>query len=169
VTAVEKALVFAVLQCVEMLLKLRLSDDDRARMSATLAGLRKLMDAAAERERRAAPGRPVPGGFVYDYVAPNSFSVDWNGTPPDVRAIWEKIYGSKATSSPPPTQRPMTFPWWFGELNLTEWPPTREAIAAAFRALALKRHPDQGGTHDGFVRLTKARDEALVHTEGRRA
>ena len=46
-----------------------------------------------------------------------------------------------------------------------ELPPTgtldRHQITTAFRRLAQKAHPDQGGDHDHFVRLTRARDTLL--------
>jgi hypothetical protein len=37
----------------------------------------------------------------------------------------------------------------------------RRQITTAFRRLAQKAHPDQGGSHDHFVRLTRARDMLL--------
>lgn len=39
--------------------------------------------------------------------------------------------------------------------------PTRAAIDAAFRALAVTAHPDAGGTHDRMVELNRAREEAF--------
>lgn len=38
---------------------------------------------------------------------------------------------------------------------------TVAAVNEAYRALALKSHPDNGGTHDGFLRLNEAREAAL--------
>lgn len=44
-------------------------------------------------------------------------------------------------------------------------PPTR--IKAAFRRKAQKAHPDLGGSHEGFVRVTEARDALLeIHGGG---
>lgn len=50
------------------------------------------------------------------------------------------------------------------------WPPNaavlRGAIEARFRELAAECHPDRrGGSHENFVELSKARDEALAELE----
>jgi curved DNA-binding protein CbpA len=42
----------------------------------------------------------------------------------------------------------------------------RSQINAAFRKLAQKAHPDAGGSHEQFVRITKARS-ALLETINR--
>lgn len=53
-------------------------------------------------------------------------------------------------------------PWWFHELVLAYWPPqSASAVDAAFKAQAAKKHPDVGGTHEGFLTLQRARNEAL--------
>lgn len=39
---------------------------------------------------------------------------------------------------------------------------SRGDIEAAYRDLAKRHHPDTGGTHDGFVEITSARDRALA-------
>jgi hypothetical protein len=52
-------------------------------------------------------------------------------------------------------------PWFCDELGLTEWPSTRNLIENAYRHRAKQTHPDQGGSHEEFVRLGQARAEAL--------
>lgn len=42
-----------------------------------------------------------------------------------------------------------------------ELAPSRVAINSAFRRLAKSAHPDGGGSHEAFVRLTEARDVLL--------
>jgi len=39
--------------------------------------------------------------------------------------------------------------------------PSRVAINSAFRRLAKSAHPDTGGSHEAFIRLTEARDALL--------
>jgi hypothetical protein len=39
---------------------------------------------------------------------------------------------------------------------------TRDRISAAYRELALRRHPDHGGSDAAFIELTAARDQALA-------
>jgi hypothetical protein len=50
--------------------------------------------------------------------------------------------------------------------NLLELPletmVSRSAINSAFRRLAKSAHPDSGGSHEAFVRLTQARDALLA-------
>lgn len=41
----------------------------------------------------------------------------------------------------------------------------RSQIKQAYRRLAQKLHPDQGGTHEEFVRLTEARDALMINIE----
>jgi len=48
------------------------------------------------------------------------------------------------------------------ELDLpADGPLERRQVNAAFRRLAQKAHPDVGGSHEQFVRITKARDVLL--------
>ena len=51
-------------------------------------------------------------------------------------------------------------PWYAPILGLRTWPVTAAALKAAYRKLALERHPDHGGTHAAFVELQKAHDAA---------
>lgn len=43
---------------------------------------------------------------------------------------------------------------------------TPEEVKVRFRELAKTMHPDMGGTHEGFLALTKARDEVIVASAG---
>lgn len=45
---------------------------------------------------------------------------------------------------------------------------TQSDVELAFRRLALKAHPDTGGTQDGFQRLVFQRDLLLSQAENRR-
>jgi hypothetical protein len=47
------------------------------------------------------------------------------------------------------------------ELGLEEPATSAEQVERAFRVMARLRHPDQGGTHEAFIRLQAARDAAL--------
>ncbi len=61
-------------------------------------------------------------------------------------------------------------PWWALRLGL-ERPYTEAAIVRAWRACVVREHPDRGGSHEAFLELERARDEALAfaRTEARRA
>lgn len=50
---------------------------------------------------------------------------------------------------------------WRAVLGFNGGKPTTEAINAAYRALALKRHPDHGGTAAELAELIEARNQAL--------
>lgn len=43
---------------------------------------------------------------------------------------------------------------------------TAEEVTDAFRRLALTYHPDVGGSHEAFLRLTAARDRAMKEING---
>lgn len=52
--------------------------------------------------------------------------------------------------------------WWRQVLGFQAHEPlTREKIEAKYRALAVIRHPDRGGTQDEMVLLNRARESAL--------
>jgi hypothetical protein len=55
----------------------------------------------------------------------------------------------------PPSHRP----WW----EVLELQPhaSLDAISAQYRALAARRHPDRGGSHEAMAEINRARDEAL--------
>jgi hypothetical protein len=54
-------------------------------------------------------------------------------------------------------------PWWALVLDVDPHALTAELVARAFKRQALTRHPDQGGTVEGWHELERARDEALRH------
>lgn len=55
---------------------------------------------------------------------------------------------------------------WRAELGFTSTETlTRDHVLARFKELALKRHPDRGGTVEGFSALVVARDLALEYLE----
>lgn len=62
------------------------------------------------------------------------------------------------STSRAPTPAPRTWPH---VLELS-WPCTAADVRRAYRRLALKRHPDRGGTDAEFNALTKAYDAALL-------
>ena len=45
---------------------------------------------------------------------------------------------------------------------------SQEEIQRAYRRLALKTHPDRGGSAEAFRRATEARDTAMEEVAGRR-
>lgn len=47
-------------------------------------------------------------------------------------------------------------------LGLSAWPCTESEIKRAFTALALRTHPDHGGSPERFMEAKRARDEALA-------
>ncbi len=59
-------------------------------------------------------------------------------------------------------------PWW--QVLGVEETASPEAIDAAYRALAQRRHPDRpGGSHDLMADLNRARDAGLKARGGDRA
>jgi hypothetical protein len=70
-----------------------------------------------------------------------------------------------ASSSRAPAPAPRTWPQVL-ELSL---PCTAADVRRAYRRLALKRHPDRGGTDAEFNALTKAYDAALLELSETRA
>ncbi len=53
-------------------------------------------------------------------------------------------------------------PDWCKVMGFAELPATKDAVESRFRELAVKRHPDQGGSPDEFRMLKEARDAALA-------
>jgi len=70
---------------------------------------------------------------------------------------------SRRVATPPPPARP----WFVDALALPSWPCPARAVKSAFAALALRVHPDHGGTSAQFIEVKRARDEALRALEGR--
>jgi len=60
-------------------------------------------------------------------------------------------------------------PWFVAELALPSWPCSRAEVKSAFAAIALRTHPDHGGTDAAFIKAKSARDAALTALEGRAA
>jgi hypothetical protein len=55
---------------------------------------------------------------------------------------------------------------WQSALNLNSPAPTLDEIDAAYRAMAMKHHPDRGGDVEVFRALTKHRDQARAWVLG---
>lgn len=55
-----------------------------------------------------------------------------------------------------------TLPWFATTLGLASWPVESAQVKSAYRKLALKRHPNRGGTHEGFVELQRAYSAAYT-------
>lgn len=53
--------------------------------------------------------------------------------------------------------------WWREALDLDADPFTVADVERAYKRAALRAHPDQGGSHEAFIMLQKAREEALRH------
>ena len=66
----------------------------------------------------------------------------------------------RRATAPGQAPRGAAFPTCFQHLGLA-WPCTPSDVRRAFRALAKTTHPDQGGTHEGFIALKTAYDETL--------
>lgn len=56
---------------------------------------------------------------------------------------------------------PVILPDCFKVLGYTEKPTDAEGVKARFKTLAKKAHPDGGGSHESFIRLQAAADEAI--------
>lgn len=52
-------------------------------------------------------------------------------------------------------------PSWRDVLGIKSKNPTRKGVLHRFRALALRHHPDRGGSPDVFRKIVAARDAAL--------
>jgi hypothetical protein len=72
---------------------------------------------------------------------------------------------SKRNVTAPPA-RTGTKPWALGVLGLST-PATVPEIKRAFRALALRTHPDRGGDEAAFIDAKRAYDVALATAETR--
>jgi hypothetical protein len=149
-TTFERLTINLLTELAGVVLLLKLPEENRTRVVRALS---ELATWAATVQRTTAPPPPPPPKPT-----------------PNVADIFEAMYGpgSPFARSPfwngrpyAPPEQPK--PWWFAELGLTEWPISRETVATAFKTLAAKRHPDAGGSHEAFVRLGKARDEALSY------
>lgn len=55
----------------------------------------------------------------------------------------------------------LSVPWFVTALGLPAWPCAAADVRRAFAALALRTHPDHGGTAAAFMEAKRARDEAL--------
>jgi hypothetical protein len=77
------------------------------------------------------------------------------------RRAYEKPRGEGSRQQP---QRLSFPPLSLSALGL-RWPTTREAITKAYRALAVKHHPDRGGEPAAMVKINQARDEALAYLD----
>ena len=64
-----------------------------------------------------------------------------------------------------PPARPRPVPRSLRALGLTV-PCSAGDVRRAYRRLALERHPDRGGTHEGFLALQRDYEQALRLTEG---
>ena len=58
--------------------------------------------------------------------------------------------------------------WWRVALDLPHGEFTADDVERAYKRAAVTAHPDQGGDHETFITLTRARDEALLRTSGAR-
>lgn len=89
----------------------------------------------------------TPGRSFKDWFA------DWSAL---IRAMSDALFGPfpSATSLPP-------LPWFVTALGLPAWPCAASDVRRAFAALALRTHPDHGGTAAAFMEAKRARDEAL--------
>ena len=76
-------------------------------------------------------------------------------------AAWWSASGLAVSPAPAPRTWPQV-------LELSS-PCTAADVRRAYRRLALKRHPDRGGTDAEFNALTKAYDAALLEVEATRA
>lgn len=61
---------------------------------------------------------------------------------------------------PEATETPIT-PMWWEVLKVDRYASIVE-IETAYRTAAKRTHPDAGGNHDEFIRVVKARDEAIM-------
>jgi hypothetical protein len=59
--------------------------------------------------------------------------------------------------------------WWRVALDLPRGEFTTGDVERAYKRAAIVAHPDQGGTHEAFVTLTRARGEALLRASGTRS
>jgi hypothetical protein len=143
-TGFERLTINLLTELAGVVLLLKLPEENRTRVVRALSEL-ATWAATVQRPPTSAPPPPIMDPFEFI----NSM---YRRPPP---------WSGRANPFAPPPEQPK--PWWHAELGLSEWPTTREAVGAAFKALALKRHPDAGGSHDAFVRLGKARDEALSY------
>lgn len=88
-------------------------------------------------------------------------------------AHWDTCAGPRARHyHEPPEEAPAAEyrarkPYWLTVLEPhlavldLAWPCSRTDVRAAYRRLALVRHPDTGGEHRAFIALKKAFDEAI--------
>jgi hypothetical protein len=68
--------------------------------------------------------------------------------------------------APGPKKAADTTPWFIRELGLT-WPCTEAEVKTAWRRGAKERHPDHGGTNEGFIALKRAYDLAMEFVKAR--
>lgn len=54
-------------------------------------------------------------------------------------------------------------PWWVLELGLQDFPASVLEVDTFFKRQAQRKHPDKGGTHEGFLKLQNARELAIAH------
>lgn len=105
--------------------------------------------------RAALPGNEA----TRPHVAPSLPGVQWDERTPRVRT---------PTQEAAPAVVALPVPEWARALGLPSARVTRREVLRAYRAKAFLVHPDRGGTHDAFIKLSAARDRALVACEHRR-
>lgn len=69
------------------------------------------------------------------------------------RALRAELADRLGLEPPPPPSRPMLQPPTAAIARAAA-----DIVAAGYRAVALRAHPDQGGTHDAMIAATQARD-----------
>lgn len=62
---------------------------------------------------------------------------------------------------------PAPKPEWVYTLGLVDYPPSMAHLEEAFRARCKQAHPDAGGSHELFIELQTARENALAWLKGR--
>lgn len=92
----------------------------------------------------------TPGRSFEDWFA------DWSAL---LRAMGDTLFGT--FPSAPPLRPLPSSPWFVTALGLPAWPCAPADVRRAFAALALRTHPDHGGTAAAFMEAKRARDEAL--------
>jgi hypothetical protein len=127
---------------------------------AASGGARSRDEACAAAERAA--GRPL------SEIDPR-WAVAWSRVLRG-EAPWPSKRPATETTTRPakPQPRKGTKPWALAALGLAGSSPSVPDIKRAFRAMALRTHPDRGGEDAQFIEAKRAYDIALVAAESRR-